>query len=261
MFKAKKTSRLIALLFTLFSILSIIEAQNSQFEKKLYQFEDKTMPYRILYPENYNRNESYPLVVFLHGAGERGDNNESQLIHGSKLFTDPENRHKFPAIVLYPQCPKNEYWAPIKTKENGFSYVNTKKPTEPMQVLIRLIDEVRKNESVDKKRIYVAGLSMGGMGTYDLICRYPKKFAAAIVICGGVSSERLKKVAKMPIRIYHGSDDQVVSQEHAKNAYIELKANGAQDVELFIFPGVNHNSWDVAFEQADFLEWMFSKKR
>lgn len=254
-------NRLITILFSLFAMLLITEAQNNTFEKKLYQYRYQSMPYRILYPDNYDRNKSYPLMVFLHGAGERGNDNESQLVHGSKLFTDAENRQQFPAIVIFPQCPKDEYWAPIKTRENGFSYVDTKKPTEPMQLLIRLIDELRKNEAVDNKRMYVAGLSMGGMGTYDLICRYPKKFAAAIVICGGVSNERLKKVTKMPIRIYHGADDQVVSQQHALDAYIELKANGAQNVELFIFPGVNHNSWDTAFEQPDFLDWLFAQKK
>jgi len=106
-----------------------------------------------------------------------------------------------------------------------------------MQMVIRLIKELKKNEAVDKKRIYVSGLSMGGMGTYDLICRYPKTFAAAIPICGGVSLDRLKKVKRMPIRIYHGSADDVVSPEHSRNAYTELKANGSQTVELIIFRG------------------------
>jgi len=101
---------------------------------------------------------------------------------------------------------------------------------------------------------------MGGMGTYDLICRNPKSFAAAIPICGGVSLKRLKKVRKMPIRIYHGSDDNIVSPEHSRNAYIELKANGAQNVEITIFPGVNHNSWTQTFEVEDLLSWLFSNK-
>ncbi|MCE5331424.1 MAG: prolyl oligopeptidase family serine peptidase [Bacteroidales bacterium] len=242
-----------------FSVI-ILKAQNELYQKKEYIFKNDTLRYRILYPENYDSSKSYPLVLFLHGSGERGNDNEKQLIHGSSLFTNPENRTKFPAIVVFPQCPENQYWAPVGSHANGFSYVNTKKPTEPMQMVIRLIKELKKNEAVDKKRIYVSGLSMGGMGTYDLICRYPKTFAAAIPICGGVSLDRLKKVKRMPIRIYHGSADNVVSPEHSQNAYTELKANGSQTVELIVFPGVEHNSWDDAFAQPDFLGWMFSKK-
>jgi len=114
---------------------------------------------------------------------------------------------------------------------------------------------------VDKNRIYVLGLSMGGMGTFDLICRQPKKFAAAIPICGGVSLERLKKVRHMPIRIYHGGSDDVVSPEHSRNAFIELKANGSQKVEYIEFPGVGHNSWKNAFAQPDFLSWLFKQHK
>lgn len=244
----------------LFFSVMILRAQNELYQKKEYIFKNDTLRYRILYPENYDSSKSYPLVLFLHGSGERGNDNEKQLVHGSSLFANPENRTKFPAIVVFPQCPENQYWAPINSRNDGFSYVNTKKPTEPMQMVIRLIKELKKNEAVDKKRIYVSGLSMGGMGTYDLICRYPKTFAAAIPICGGVSLDRLKKVKRMPIRIYHGSADDVVSPEHSRNAYTELKANGSQTVELIIFPGVRHNSWDNAFAQPDFLSWMFSKK-
>lgn len=130
-----------------------------------------------------------------------------------------------------------------------------------MLMVIRLLNQIQKTESIDKNRIYVGGLSMGGMGTFDLICRKPNLFAAAVPICGGVEVTRLKKATKIPIRMYHGGADNVVSPEHSRNAYIELKARGAQDVELFIFPGVGHNSWTNAFEQNDFLSWIFSQKK
>ncbi|MDO9154332.1 MAG: prolyl oligopeptidase family serine peptidase [Paludibacter sp.] len=250
--------------FTIFFLLifiSAVSAQNEQFLKRELIFQGDTLPYRILFPENYDTSQSYPLVLFLHGAGERGNDNQIQLIHGSALFLNQANRLKFPAIVIYPQCPKNKYWAPIESRENGFSYVNTKKPTEPMQLVIRLIKHIEKNEAVDHRRMYVLGLSMGGMGTFDLVCRYPRLFAAAVPICGGVLVDRLKKIKKLPVRIYHGSEDTVVSPEHSKNAYIELKANGSQDVELIIIPGVGHDSWNLAFKQEDFLSWIFSNKK
>jgi predicted peptidase len=249
-------------LLSVFLFVSILsQAQNELFLKKVFIYKGDTLPYRILYPENYNKSASYPLVLFLHGAGERGNDNEKQLVHGASLFTDPQNRQKYPAIVVFPQCPENGFWAPIKEWDNGFSFINSKEPTPSMQMVIRLLKQIRKEEAVDSRRIYVMGLSMGGMGTFDLICRQPKTFAAAIPICGGVSLERLKNVKHMPIRIYHGGSDDVVSPEHSRNAYIELKALGSTKVEYIEFPGVKHNSWDFAFAQPDFLSWLFSQKK
>lgn len=234
-------------------------AQNNAFEKKIFIFGRDSLPYRILYPENYDKSKEYPLFIFLHGSGERGCDNEKQLIHGSSMFTKAENRQLFPSIVVFPQCPQNGYWAPIQESENGFSFVNSKKPTEPMQLVIRLIKQLKKTETVDPKRLYVAGLSMGGMGTFDLICRKPKMFAAAVSICGGVNVERLYKVTKMPIRIIHGDADKAVSIDYSQKAYDKLKANGATNVELIVFEGVGHNSWDSAFKMDDFLKWIYSK--
>lgn len=250
----------IILLIIAIVAIQFTEAQNELFQKKEYIFKGDTLRYRILYPENYNSSLSYPLVVFLHGAGERGNDNEKQLTHGATLFTNSANRAQYPSIVVFPQCPLNGYWAPVKSRDNGFSYVTTKKATEPMQLVIRLIANLKKHEAVDKSRIYVTGLSMGGMGTFDLVCRKPKDFAAAIPICGGVSVERLKKVKHMSIRIYHGTADNVVSPEHSKNAYAELKANGAKNVEIILYPEVGHNSWTNAFASPDFLSWMYSKQ-
>jgi len=223
----------------MYSFLFSNDSKSSKWtlSEKGIHFKNDTLRYRILYPENYDSSKSYPLVLFLHGSGERGNDNEKQLVHGSSLFANPENRTKFPAIVVFPQCPENQYWAPINSRNDGFSYVNTKKPTEPMQMVIRLIKELKKNEAVDKKRIYVSGLSMGGMGTYDLICRYPKTFAAAIPICGGVSLDRLKKVKRMPIRIYHGSADDVVSPEHSRNAYNGIESKRIANSWINYFPG------------------------
>ena len=251
------------LFFLMVSCLIFISlsAQNELFLKKEFIYKGDTLPYRILFPENYDKTKSYPLVLFLHGAGERGKDNEKQLVHGSSLFTDPQNRENYPAIVVFPQCPENDFWAPVHQEGKDFVFLNTKKPTPSMQLVIRLLNKITKEEAVDKNRIYVLGLSMGGMGTFDLICRQPKKFAAAIPICGGVSLERLKKVRHMPIRIYHGGSDDVVSPEHSRNAFIELKANGSQKVEYIEFPGVGHNSWDYAFAQPDFLSWLFKQHK
>jgi predicted peptidase len=255
--KMKNTILTVVLLTVIFPVFG----QVNLFEKKQFIYKNDTLPYRILYPENYDKSKNYPLLVFLHGAGERGNDNEMQLVHGSKLFTDSVNRAKYPAIVVFPQCPLEGFWAPIKSWNNGFEYVNNAPVTEPMQLVIRLIRELKKTESVDDKRMYVAGLSMGGMGTYDLICRYPRMFAAAVPICGGVSINRLKKVKNVPIRIFHGGNDPVVSPDHSRKAYKELLRLGAKKVTYIEFPGVQHDSWNNAFAQPDFLSWIFSNKK
>lgn len=250
----------LAILSFILSSVSFMTAQNDLYQKKLYIHKSDTLRYRIMYPENYDQSKSYPLVIFLHGSGERGNDNEKQLVHGAALFANAENRRNFPAIVVFPQCPSNGFWAPVSWENNKFGYVNTTKPTEPMQLVIRLIRDLKKSEAVDSKHIYVSGLSMGGMGTFDIICRLPKMFAAAVPICGGVNIERLNKVKNMPVRIYHGEADNLVPSAHSKDAYNKLKAEGAQQVELILFPGVGHDSWTSAFAEPDFLSWIFSKK-
>lgn len=251
---------------TLFSLLSficlLVHGQNELFFKKEFIYKGDTLKYRVLFPINYDKTNSYPLVLFLHGSGERGNDNEKQLVHGSSLFTDSLNRVNYPAIVLFPQCPANESWVTLDEKpDNKFNIIDTKEPRKPLDLAKKLVDSYKETEAVDTKRMYVLGLSLGGMGTFDLICRYPKTFAAAIPICGGVNLERLKKVRKMPIRIYNGGSDNIVSPEFSRNAYIELKSMGSQRVEHIEFPGVGHNSWTPAFAEPDFLKWLFSQKK
>jgi len=242
-----------------FLLAASVFSQNELFEKKQFIYKSDTLPYRILYPENYDKSQNYPLFIFLHGSGERGNDNELQLKHGGSLFTNAQNRKKYPAIVIFPQCPMDSYWIYLKETDSTFSYVNSKKPTIPMQLVIRLLSELKKNEGVDRKRIYIAGLSMGGMGTFDLICRQPHTFAAAVPICGGVNLERLKKIKNVPLRIFHGDADNAVPVLHSRNAYIELKAMGAKKVQIVLFKGVGHNSWDHAFKMNDFMSWIFEK--
>lgn len=259
--KKPEKCRILFLVFLILSGISTISAQNEMFLKREFISQSDTLRYRILFPENYDLKKTYPLVIFLHGSGERGADNEKQLKHGAVLFTDKENRAKYPSIVLFPQCREKEYWAPIVTRENGFGYPLKSEATEPMQLLIRLIAEIRKNEAVDQKRIYIMGLSMGGMGTFDLICRKPGIFAAAIPICGGVNIDRLNKVKDMPVRIYHGADDPVVSPAHSVDAYNKLKTIGSKQAELIIYPGVGHNSWTNAFAADDFMSWIYKQHK
>jgi predicted peptidase len=251
-------------IFILFFAGQMVYSQGD-FEAKIFVTSNKdTLRYRELLPENYNPRQKYPLVLFLHGAGERGSDNQAQLTHGSRMFTNPVNMEKYPAIVLIPQCPTNYFWS-LERRPEGRLDVNSfpANYTIPsiMQSVKDMLDKYIAAGSVDTDRIYIMGLSMGGMGTFDMACRFPDVFAAAIPICGGVNPERLKAAAgKVKFRIYHGDKDDTVPVENSRKAYRTLKEYGA-NVELIEFVGCNHNSWDPAFNQPDFLSWLFNQKK
>jgi predicted peptidase len=223
------------------------------------------LPYRILFPENYDRTKTYPLVLFLHGAGERGDDNEKQLVHGARLFLKEENRKNFPAIVIFPQCPADSYWAQVKINRatSPFTIVFDYDVgiTPPLKAAIELVRHIASTEKVNKKQIYITGLSMGGMGTFEAVYRYPKLFAAAMPVCGGGDTNKYtKRIGRLPFWIFHGSADAVVDVNLSRQMVEKLKSLKVP-VTYTEYEGVNHNSWDNAFAEPEFMRWMFSKKR
>ena len=244
------------------SLMAVAYGQN-EFEKKVYvSASGDSLNYRLLRPEVEQEGEKYPLVLFLHGAGERGSDNEKQLFHGSQMWLNPVNRENYPAFVLFPQCPESGYWA---YTERPSSFEPDKMPLDApisplFSVLKELLDTYLAMPQVDKQRIYIMGISMGGMGTYDMTIRFPEVFAAAIPICGTVNATRLKAAKEVKFRIFHGDADNVVPVNGSRQAYKALKAAGA-DVEYTEFPGVTHGSWNPAFNLPDFMKWLFSQKK
>lgn len=241
---------------------------NHLFERRMHTSEaGDTLLYRILYPENYDPDGDYPLVLFMHGAGERGNDNEKQLTHGTPLFTNPENRQKHPAIVVFPQCPENKYWVDIavrKTLREGldhtFKYLNDSAVIE-QQMVIDLVNHLKASEGVDPDRLYIMGLSMGAMGTFEILARHPQLFAAAIPICGGGNVKTAARYAPYTsVWITHGAMDDVVPVKFSQEMYRALQTAGA-DVKYTEFPDANHNAWDPTFELPGLLDWLFSKPR
>lgn len=247
----------------LFIILTATTMAQTQFSKELYVSQKgDTLLYQQLQPHTIEADTKYPLVLFLHGAGERGNCNEAQLQHGANMFTNPVNQENYPTFALFPQCPTNSFWAPINNSgikdENFFPHNAPITPT--LQAVKKLLDTFIENNPIDTNRIYIMGLSMGAMGTFDMVCRYPHLFAAAIPICGGVNTQRLQEIeTSTALRIYHGDADPVVPVQFSRDAYTTLKAKGA-DVQYIELPGVDHNSWTPAFNKDDFMEWLFKKK-
>lgn len=248
--------------FILFTISKTFSQDLSMYEKKEFIFGKDTLKYRVMYPLNFDRTKKYPLILLLHGSGERGKDNSAQLVHGGELFAKQENRENFPAIVVFPQCPSNSFWANLKKRNigspNPFIFNTTGEPTKPMELTIKLIKNILKEKYVDKKRVYVGGLSMGGMGTYEILYRCPKTFAAAFPICGGSNPESVKKYSKsVNMWVFHGAKDDVVPPKYSDEMVDAIKKNGG-NIKFTLYPNANHNSWDSAFAEPDLLPWLFS---
>jgi predicted peptidase len=236
------------------------------YQKKLYLNQGDTLPYRIMYPPGFDETGKYPLLLFLHGAGERGNDNEKQLVHGGSLFADPANRRDFPAVVVFPQCPQDDWWARMERSgdQDGnrvFTFSSKGPPNPSMCLLLDLLDELVNIAYIDADRVYLGGLSMGGMGTFDLLTLRPKTFAAAFPICGGGNPRTARKISRVTsFWIFHGTEDNVVAPEYSAAMAAALKKQKGK-VRLTLYPGTGHNSWDNAFAEPELLPWVFSNRR
>ena len=248
------------LLFVCFIFNSLNSQELKLYEKENFVYENDTLNYRILKPLNYNPNKQYPVHLFLHGSGERGNDNSSQLTHGGMLFLKKENREKYNSWVIFPQCSKNDRWPSLSTDQWNKT-INNKitKPNKSLGLVIKLMDEFIEKKQVDKQRIYVSGLSMGGMGTFEILFRRPNMFAAATPICGNGIPQLAKLYAdKVPLWIFHGSDDNVVSPKYSLTmAKAIIEAGGSPKMTLYENTG--HGSWNNAFAEKNFLKWIHSK--
>lgn len=229
------------------------------FEARTFKDADgKTLPYRLLRPETAEPDQSYPLVLFFHGAGERGNDNVHQLKNGVCVFAREENRKKFPCYVVVPQCEANSQW--VDTPWGLDQHIQPEKPTEPMRLSMELIAALQKEFKIDAKRIYVAGVSMGGFGVWDAITRYPDVFAAAIPCCGGADEHKAELVAKFPIWAFHGGKDTVVKTSRSRNMIEAIKKSGGEP-KYTEYPTMGHSSWTKAFDEPELLGWLFTQKR
>lgn len=265
MIKAIRITGMLSLLLA-FSFLAKAQKLTS-FDRGSFIFKVDTLPYRILFPKHFNPGQKYPLLFVLHGSGERGNNNESQLAYGAQRLLQDSVREMYEAIVVFPQCPAKSYWSNVKqvtdsaTNKRKFIFQEDAPPTMAMIMLMGLVDQFLDKPFVDKHKIYVGGLSMGGMGTFELIGREPKVFAAAFAICGGDNTLNAKKYAKkVPLWIFHGNNDPVVPADHSQVMVDAIKEAGGNP-RFTLYPGVGHNSWDNAFNEPDLLHWLFSHSK
>lgn len=266
-----KTIRTLAVILTVQLFCLYADGQTtpdfSQYSYELFVHKGDTLRYRMLNPAGYESQKAYPLIVFLHGAGERGSDNAAQLLHGGSLFLNDTLRQRFPSIVIFPQCPKDSMWASIKVTRDSITQTvkrefsdGTDRQSTPGLLVKLLVDSLVKIGKVNSKQVYLGGLSLGGIGTYDLLARYPKMWAAAFPICGIGNVSTAARFARVPLWIFHGGADNVVPVSGSRDYVAALEKLHA-DVKYSEYPGVGHNSWDNAFAEPDLLPWLFSHKK
>ena len=196
-------------------------------------------PYLLYLPEDYGEAEKkWPVIIFLHGMGERGDNLESVKKHGPPKIL--ENRTDFPFVVISPQCPDDRWWQ-----------------TDDLAVFI---DRVLAGLSIDEDRVYLTGLSMGGFATWQLAAEHPEKFAAIAPICGGGEPAMARYLQRMPIWAFHGAKDSVVPVERTKQMVEAVQERGGNP-KLTIYPDADHDSWTETYENPDLYDWFLSNSR
>jgi len=252
-----KQFKLLVLFFT-FLICSTTKssfAQSSRFSKEKYISGGDTLFYRQLFPDA-DTMRRYPLVVFLHGSGERGHDNEAQLKWGVNNFATDENMIRHPAFVIAPQCPEKMGWSNFLRKDMSLESA----PTRPMELLIGLIRQIIKTLPVDSNRIYITGLSMGGFGTYDAIERYPNLFAAAVPVCGAGDTSKAPLIKHLPIWIYHGAEDPAVNPKYSLEMFEALTRAGAHP-GFTQLPETGHFSWLAAYSDAIMMDWLFRQHK
>jgi predicted peptidase len=230
------------------------EEMKAEVQKK----DEKSLPYRWT---KIGDADTPALVLFLHGAGERGTNNEAQLKHGVPDLLKWLKENDQSAVVIVPQCNPEVWWADLRgdfRSPKGGDLA--KEPSAMMTMVFEVVDKLAKEHKVDPKRIYVTGLSMGGFGSFAAVARRPEFFAAAMPICGGGDPATAEKMKKVPFWVFHGEDDTVVPLNNSAMMVDALKNAGAE-VKFRKYPGVGHDSWSATYRDAGVWKWLFEQKR
>lgn len=215
--------------------------------------------YRLLRPAAVEPGVKYPVVLFLHGAGERGDDNARQLKYLPTWMAEPAARRRRPCFLIAPQCRTNHSWAVMdwQTKQ---ALPLAAEPTADLAAAMAALDAVLAAEPADPARVYLTGLSMGGYGSWDLAARRPHRFAAVLPICGGGDAETAARLTSLPIWNFHGVADPVVPVERSRTMIAAIAAAGGAPISTEL-EGVGHDSWTPAYGNPAVLDWLFAQRR
>lgn len=239
------------------SVLLHIPTYAQGFKKEILIAHGDTLRFRLQYPAGYTPKERYPLVVFLHGSGERGSDNEQNLKQVPELFTDSAMRAQYPCFVLVPQCPANDAWASFPDFPQSIQA--TPEPTTSTRLVLDVVQRLKDRLNVDSNRIYLTGYSMGGEGTLDMLYRAPGLFTAGVAICPVGDTATAAAIKHIPLRIYHGTNDQVNEVKYSRMMVDALSRAGSK-AQYIEYAGEGHHIWKQVYSDPDFAQWLFAQK-
>ena len=210
---------------------------------------------KIMFPELPGE---FPAVIFFHGAGERGSDNCNQLTHGASELLAWCEKHQQKALLLFPQCPAGMQW--VDTPWGNLSH-SLPPVSRSMSLALQMLEYETAAHDTDLNRIYVAGISMGGYGTWDALSRFPEKFAAAFPVCGGADTAQAPHLTGIPVLTYHGDSDPTVPVSRTRDMVKAVRDAGGRKITYVELPGCGHDSWSQAFAAEKNWEWLFSCRK
>jgi predicted peptidase len=250
-FRKRFSVSLLAVLFL--SVLAIGQKREGLLVAAVYKdSQGRIMPYRLYIPENYDRQKRYPLVLYLHGGGGRGNDNRKQIEGGNSyivnMLVSRSTQTQNPSIVVIPQAP-----------DEGWVGPDTITPTSYLILVLDLMKDLESSYSIDVNRRYVLGQSMGGFGTFAILTMRPKMFAAAVPVCGGGDESKAAGIAHVPLWAFHGEQDQAVAVERSRNMIATLTKAGGKP-KYTEYKGEGHAIWTRVVLEPELLLWMFGQK-
>lgn len=248
------------LLIFLIFLPGVLSAQIRFYEKRQFISHDDTLRYLQL--RNQHGNDKMPLVIYLHSGDANGRDNEKQLTHSPGIVVDSAFRAKYSFYFIAPQCKPKESWTITGKWKDGGAWVDYRindKIAPQLKLVLALVDSLILTNTIDEKRMYLIGASMGGFATWDLLCRYPAKYAAAVPVCGFADTLMAKYITSIPIWVFHGGKDAHVDVEYSRIMVQAIK-NAGGNPQYTEYPDLPHDIRDTVYNNPKVWDWMFSQK-
>jgi predicted peptidase len=217
-----------------------------------------SLSYRFFAPEKIEPGRRYPLVLFLHGAGERGGDNVAQIKHGVRDLVRLAAEAGDPVFLIAPQCPAEKKW--VEVDWSAKTHTMPAEPAAALRLARQAVDQAVRENPIDPARLYLTGLSMGGYGTWDGLQRWPGFFAAGIPICGGGDPNGAAVLAKTPVWVFHGDQDAAVPVVRSRNMVEALTAAGGHP-KYTEYPGVGHDAWTATYRNPEVIRWLLAQRK